>query len=268
VKLDSLAPLSFCCVAGCFWVTTKHDGDALRRDVDSLNDRMSTKARVLDQQIDQLQSLMDAATKVLKRNDADIGADVDELRSDVRTMNGLVTSINRTMTDFKAAIAAYEHANDSRLDALDQRITQLETGMPGPNSSPDELWRLGSDAFAAQRYTDAIAIFGRLASKFPAHPHAADALYFEGQSYSNLQDWDHAIGMYETLVRTFPASELADDGLYLAAEAAEKLKNCTDARAYLGLIKKNYPHSNVIADAARLDKSLHRSERDRSKCRQ
>ena len=267
MKLDALAPLTLCCVAGCFWVTTKHDGDALRRDIDSLNERTSTKARVLDEQIDQLKSVVDAATKVLKRNNADIGADVDELRTDVQTMNGLDASISNALTGLEAQITSYQHANDSRVDALDQRIRQLETGKPGPDSPPDELWRFGSEAFTARRYTDAIEILGRLTSRFPTYPRAADALYFEGQAYSNLQDWDHAIGMYETLLRTFPTSTLTDDGLYLAAEAAENLKNCTDARAYLGLIKKNYPTSNVITEATHLDTTLRRALRDKSKCR-
>jgi TolA-binding protein len=267
VKLDALAPLTLCCVAGCFWVTTKHDADALRRDIQSLNDRTSTKARVLDEQIDQLKSVVDAATKVLKRNNADIGADVDELRADVQNLNGVATSVSNTLNGLKAEITAYQRANTNRIDALEQRIAQLETGKPGPNSSPDELWRFGSDAFSARRYTDTIEILGRLTSKFPTYPRAADALYFEGQAYSDLQDWDHAIGMYETLLRTFPTSPLTDDGLYLAAEAAENLKNCTDARAYLGLIKKNYPTSNVLSEAMHLDTTLRRALRDKSKCR-
>ncbi|HEX4455765.1 MAG TPA: tetratricopeptide repeat protein [Kofleriaceae bacterium] len=222
---------------------------------------------MLDAQIDQLQSVVDAATKVLKRNDADIGADVDELHTDVRSLNGLDASIANSMTGLQTQITTYQRANDGRIDALEQRIAQLETGMPSPNSSPDELWRLGSEAFNNRRYTDAIEIFGRLTSRWPAYPRAADAVYFEGQSYSDLHDWDHAIGMYETLLRTFPTSMLADDGLYLAAEAAENLKNCTDARAYLGLIKKNYPKSNVLSEAAHLDTTLRRVLRDKSKCR-
>ncbi|HEY1549589.1 MAG TPA: tetratricopeptide repeat protein [Kofleriaceae bacterium] len=267
MKLETIAPLVVCCMAGCFWVTTKHDGDVLRRDVDALDARMGEKARVLDTQIEQLESVIDEATKVLKRNDADIGADVDELRTDVRGVNGLAASSKRSMTDLVSEIATYQHANDNRIDQLEQRIAQLETGKPSLDTSPDELWQLGSSAFNARRYTDAIEIFDRLTSAFPKYPRAADALYFKGEAYSDLDDWDHAIGTYQTLLQRFPSSALADDGLYLAAEAAQNLKNCTDARAYLGLIRKNYPASNVTRAAAHLDMTLHREERDRSKCR-
>ena len=71
-------------LTGCFWVTTKSEGESLRHDVDSLNTRISTKEKALDDQVKQLQAVIDEATKVLKRNNADIGADVDQLRTDVQ----------------------------------------------------------------------------------------------------------------------------------------------------------------------------------------
>jgi hypothetical protein len=53
VNLEIVVSLMSCSVAGCFWVTTKREGDALHRHIDSLSARTSTKARALDAQIDQ-----------------------------------------------------------------------------------------------------------------------------------------------------------------------------------------------------------------------
>ena len=253
-------------LSGCFWVTTKSEGEGLRKDVNSLNDRISTKEKALDDQVKQLQAVIDEATKVLKRNNADIGADVDALRADVRTANGLATSINQGMTDLKTSFDAYRKENDARLDGIEQRVGQLESGKPSANSSPDDLWRLGTQAFDAGRFTDAIEIYKRLVSSFPTHARAGDAQYFKGQSYTNLKDWDKAIGAYQQLVEKYPDSSLADDGLYFAAQAAQTLKNCTEARTYLGLIKTKYPKSNVTKQAADLDASLRKDLKNKSKC--
>lgn len=251
---------------GCFWVTTKSEGEGLRKDVNSLNDRISSKEKALDDQVKQLQVVIDEATKVLKRNNADIGADVEQLRTDVRTANGLATTINNTMGDLKTAFDKYKKDNDDRLDGLEQRIGQLESGKPSANSSPDDLWRLGTQAFDAARYSDAIEIYKRLVSSYPTHTKAADAQYFVGQSYTNTKDWDRAISAYQKLVEKYPDSSLADDGLFFAAQAATTLKNCTEARTYLGLIKTKYPKSNVLKQANDLDASLRKDLKNKAKC--
>jgi TolA-binding protein len=253
-------------LGGCFWVTTKSEGETLRKDVNSLNDRISTKERALDDQVKQLQTVIDEATKVLKRNNADIGADVEGLRNDVRTANGLVTALNQSFGELKAAFDKYRKENDARLDSLEQRVGQIESGKPSANSSPADLWRLGSAAFDAQRYADAIEIFKRLVQTYPTDAKADDAQYFKGQSYGKLNDWEHAIGAYQTLVEKYPESDLADDGLYFAALAAQQMKNCTEARTYLGLVKSKYPKSNVLSSTTKLDAEIKKDLRNKSKC--
>jgi tol-pal system protein YbgF len=251
---------------GCFWVTTKSEGEALRKDLTHVQGRLDAKEKTLDDQISQLHKVLEDATKVLKRNSADIGADVEALRTDVRTANGLVTSINNSMTELKQAFDTYRKGNDARLDAIEQRVVQIESGKPTASSSPDELWKLGTTAFEAARYNEAIEIFKRLTQTFPTHDRADDAVYFRGQAYTNLKDWDHAIGVYQQLYDKYPDSSLADDGLYFAAVAAQQLKNCTEARTYLDLVKKKYPKSNVAKQVDELDKALKKDAKNKARC--
>jgi len=252
--------------SGCFWTTTKSEGQAMRRDITSLQGRLDTKEKELDTQIKQLQTVIDEATKVLKRNSADIGADVEKLSTDIRTANGLVSAINNNINELKVAFDKYRKDNDARMDSLETRVAQIESGKPTANSSPDDLWKLGTQAFEAARYNDALDIYKRLVQTFPTHTRADDAQYFRGQAYSNLKDWDNAISMYQQLVQKYPDSELADDGLYFAAVAAQQLKNCTEARTYLGLVKSKYPKSNVAKQAADLDAQIKKDAKNKAKC--
>lgn len=247
---------------GCFWATTKSEGEAIRKDVKSINERLAAKEQTLDDQIKQLKQVLEDSAKLLKRNSADLGADVDQLRSDVRTANGLVTAVNNGINELKTALARTE----ARIDGLEQRLGQLESGKPSANSSPDDLWKLGSTAFEAARYNDAIDIFKRLVQSFPTHARAADAQYFRGQSYTNLKDWDQAIAAYQFLYQKYPDSSLADDGLYFAAVAAKNLKNCSEARAYLGVIAQKYGKSNVAKTAASLDATIKKNLKVKSQC--
>src|SRR5215210_3742959 len=208
-------------LSGCFWATTKSEGEALRKDVTKLQDQMSAKQKTLDDEIAQLQKVLDESSKLLKRNSADLGADVDSLRNEVREAKGLAQQMSITSNELKVAFDAYRKSNDARLDQVEQRLSQIESGKPTANSSPDDLWKLGSQAFEAARYNDAIDIFKRLAAGFPTHERADDALYFRGQSHTNLKDWEKAIGVYQILLDKYPDSALTDDGLYFAALAAQ-----------------------------------------------
>jgi len=251
---------------GCFWVTTKSEGEQMRKELTLVQGRLDAKEKTLDQQISQLQKVLDDATRVLKRNSADIGADVDSLRNDVRTANGLVTQVNNSINELKQAFDTYRKGNDARLDALEQRVVQIESGKATASSSPEELWKLGSAAFEAARYNEAIDLFKRLSQTYPTHERADDSVYFRGQAYTNLKDWDHAIGVYQQLYEKYPDSSLADDGLYFAALAAQQLKNCAEARTYLGLVRQKYPKSNVTKQAAELDNALKKDLRNKAKC--
>lgn len=262
----ALATLLAVSLSGCFWTTTKSEGQALRRDVNSLQVRVDAKEKELNTQIDQLKAVLEEASKVLKRNTADLGADVDKLSADIRTANGLVSAINNNINELKLAYDKYRRDNDARLDSLEQRLAQIESGKPSANSGPDDLWKLGTQAFEAARYNDAMEIYKRLYQTFPTHARADDAAYFRGQSYTNLKDWDKAIGAYQTLVEKYPDSDLADDGLYFAALAAQQLKNCTEARTYLGLIAQKYPKSNVVKQSKDLDAQIKKVLKDKAKC--
>ena len=75
-KMPVLLALSLTLSAGCFWATTKSEGEVLREDVASINERLSAKERSLEEQITQLQKVLEDSAKLLKLNSADLGADV------------------------------------------------------------------------------------------------------------------------------------------------------------------------------------------------
>lgn len=253
-------------LTGCFWATTKSEGEVLRKDVTSLQTRLDAKEKELETQIQRLQGVLDEATRILKRNSADIGAEVERLSSDVRTANGLANEIKTGITDLRTAFDAYRKATDTRLDGLEQRLAQLESGKPAANSTAEDLWRLGTTAYQASKYHDAIEAYRRLAASYPTHERADDALYFRGQAHGKLLEWEKAIGVYQTLNQKFPDGELTDDGLYFAAIAAQQLKLCSEGRAYLEAIKKKFPRSNVAKDAATLEATLKKDARNKAKC--
>ena len=263
---------------GCFWVTTKSEGASLRKDVKQIDERLTIKEQDIDKQVGELQKILDEATKVLKRNSADLGADVDALRNDIRVSTGLVSAAKNMMDDLAAQVEKYKAANDERLGAIEARLATLEGGgkpagtggttgtNPVAGLNPDDLWTQGTDAFKAGKWDEAREAYKKLAVGFATHSRADDAQYFRGESYFQQQDWDSAIREFQKVYDKFATSDLADDALFRAAEAAAKLKNCSEGRAYLSLLKQKYGSSSLVKKAEAMDKDLKASAKNKAKC--
>lgn len=262
---------------GCFWVTTKSEGQSLRRDVKQLDERLTSKESEIGTQVTELQKVLDEATRVLKRNSADLGADVDALRNDIRVSTGLVSAAKNMMDELAAQVEKYRISNDERMTVLEARLAALEgggrpagtgtTGTPATaGMNPDDLWTQGTDAFKASKWDDARDAYKKLAVGFPTHARADDAQYFRGESYFQQQDWDSSIREFQKVYDKFAQSDLADDALFRAAEAASKLKNCSEARAYLSLLKQKYASSSLVKKADTMDKDLKASAKTKTKC--
>jgi tol-pal system protein YbgF len=267
---SALALVLIAQLAGCFWTTTKSEGKALRHDVDALNTRVDTKEKDLAGQLEKLQAILDEATKVLKRNSADLGADVQAMQDDMRTMHGLLTAAKTYTDEVKAGVDRL----NARVDTIDQRLALLEKGgaPAGPGTpvvngaNPDDLWAQGRAAFEASKWDEARDAFKKLVVQFPNNDRADDAQYFRAESYFTEKNFDDAIREYQKVYDKYPASPLADDAMFRAGESAEQLKNCTEARAYFGQLKQKYPQSNLVKKSDEKDKALKAAAKNKAKC--
>jgi tol-pal system protein YbgF len=266
IKLASLSLAA--ALGGCFWVTTKSEGESLRKDVNALQTRVDSKEKDLSGEVDKLKQTLDEAAKVLKRNSADIGADVQSLQDDMRNVRGLITASKTYADEIKANVDKL----NAKMDALDQRVAALEKiaggtgGTGGSLVNPDDLWANGKAAFEAQRWDEARDAFKKLVVGFPDHPRASQAQYFRAEAYFQQKQYDSAIGEYQKVVDKYASSDLADDALFREGESAEALKNCTEARAYFGLLAQKFPKSNLLKKAEEKDKQLKKDAKNKSKC--
>jgi TolA-binding protein len=261
--------------SGCFWFTTKHEGNTLRRDMDGLETRLSTKEEGLEGKIQQLEAVLEEATKVLKRNSADLGADFAALAEQMRVVQGLVTAAKGYTDDVRKEVAALKASADNdrevltrRLESAEQRLTALEDRSKQPElpASPDELWSKGKAAFDAGDHATAHRLFRQLIATAPAHGRAGEAQYYRGEALFRDNDLEGAIRELQKAYDNYKDGAFADDALFRAGEAAQRLKRCTEARAYFGLLLQKYPRSSLAARARAKDQELKAAAKDKAKC--
>jgi TolA-binding protein len=253
--LFALAPLG-----GCFFATTKHEGQELRRDVDALERKVD---QGLGGKVEQLEKVLDDATKLLTRNSADLGAEVSNLGDEQRKLNGLVMEAKRLADEIGPLVEKHE----VRLGELEQRVAALEQKTTvAPPKSAAELWNEGQAALAGGDSVRAEAAFRTLVVKYPSDDRADDAQLGRAESLARARQFDKALPEFQKVYDKYPTSSVADQALFRAGEVALELRWCTDARAYFGLLRQKYPRSSLAKKARDKDAAIKKIAGDKKKC--
>lgn len=257
--------LSLLFSSGCWWFARKSDTKALRADVNEIDTRLATKEEEIETKVKRLQQVLDEATALLKRNSADVGADVQAMQQELRQLRGLVTEAQRYANEIRGDVATIK----TQTTQLDERVAKLEfiieeiTRKP---VDPNALWEEGKSAMERGDAATAEARFKSLVLQYPSHERADDAQYNRGEMHYKKNDLELAITEFQKVWDKYGDSGLADDALYRAGEAAQTLKHCAEARAYFGLLTSRYGKSDLVKKAKSKLDQLKKDLKNRKKC--
>jgi tol-pal system protein YbgF len=247
--------------SGCFWVTTKHEGKQIKKDVARIDAEVKTSVR---KKVAELQEVLDKATKLLTRNSADLGAEVDTLEKENAEMRGLVMEAKR----LSESIAKGVQEQRDRLDSLEKRLTELEQKVATePQKSPEQMFAEARTVFDAGNYERAKAMFKVIAIRHSTDDIAPEAQYYRGESHFRGKDYKGAIGEFQKVFEKYPKSRRADEALFRAGESATALKWCTDARAYFGVLVQRYPKSSLVKRAKKNLSTLKKNAKNKRVCK-
>jgi TolA-binding protein len=243
-------------LGGCFFATSKKEGQDLRRDVDAVKTGLGAR-------VEKLEKVLGEATALLTRNSADLGADLGTIGEEQRKLNGLVQEAKRLTESIVPMVEQHE----VKLGEMEQRLQALEAKGAAPvTKSAAELWSEGQGAMSSGDFARAELAFRTLVVKYPADDRADDAQFGRGESLARARSFDKALPEFQKVYEKYPTSSLAAQGLFRAGEVAEELKWCTDARAYYGLLRQKYPKSPYAKKAQARETALKKIVRDRRQC--
>jgi TolA-binding protein len=246
-------------LGGCFWATTKHEGDEMRLDIARLERKVDDN---LGTKVAELERVLAEATKLLTRSSADVGAEVSSLSEEQRKLNGLVMDAKRLADGIGPLVEKHE----VKLAELEARLAALEqkTAAP-PTKSAAELFTEGQAAMAASDFERAKNAFRTLVVKYPGDGQADDAQINRAEASARQSRFEEALPEFQKVYDKYPKSPYADQALFRAGEMAEALSWCTDARAYFGLLRQKYPKSPLAKKAVAKDAAI-KKLKERKKC--
>ncbi len=256
---------------GCFWFTAKDEGEQLRKEVDYLNDRvklienetaekqahlteMITRARG---EVDKLEQTLTKATRILSRNSADFGADMEMVKERLRELDGVLAEMRHTVDESSKQV---ELTNQKVHDfALAAGIDLPVDGSKVPND-PERHLDMIRDSFTGERYGETRALGKLFLERHPKHQSADAAQLYIAKSYMEQKRWAKALGALRSFTDKYPNSQNTPEALYEMARAFYSLGDCTDARILLDALTSRHKSSDFAKKGRQLREIMNKNK--------
>jgi tol-pal system protein YbgF len=239
---------------GCFWATTKHEGEVMQGQIKNLDTRVTAQEQVLSGRVKQLDESIDKATKMLARNSADLGTRVDGFSDELAKFAGRLETLQRSIDAARSELAQVKQDQQSLATRMDSIERQLGITPGQPTSQPvtvDKavLFDGAYQKLQAGKFDDARREFRLYVQAFPQDDKADDAAFYIGETFFKQKDFEKAIAEYQKVIDTWPKGDMADDAFLQAGLAALEKGWCVDAGAYLGELVRRFPTSPLVKTA-------------------
>lgn len=245
--------------SGCLMLAS--DGDELReqaqardRRIEQLEQQASKNQQEVDKKLAELQQVLDKATGVLTRGNADVGAQVDQMRQQIATTEGIVDELRHKFEALDQQMTA------QRAD-IDQQLAKLRSGKEvlDPSQVPTDKsghFKLAYDAYAAGEHEKARALFREYILRYRDDAKSGEAQYWIGASYTTQGKPATALGEYRKVIADFGKSSAVNVSLFGMADAFFRLRACGDATSAIDALLKRKPEPGLTDRAKKLLKEV------------
>jgi tol-pal system protein YbgF len=221
--------------------------------------RQNESLSKLDREVAQLNS-------AARRNDADLGVQLDQALQSVGRLRGQVESWEGRLSTVESDVKKAQDELDLRFQKLtDQQRVQEASQAEKDRAEADRLKneRLLSNPTALFAEVDRLIGEGKagdarkLLREFTIRAKGdknlekslPDAQYYIGETYYAAQDWQQAASEYNNVRKNYGKSARVPDALFKLGMCFEKLKLPDDAKLFYETIVQKHPKSSVAKDA-------------------
>ena len=253
------------CLSGC-WVTARQ-GQEMRTAADARDQRIAQleqQARQNQEQlagkIQQLEELLQRATKILHRASAEVGAQVETLAEKQEVVDGQIAEVKHALTMLTRETAEKRAILKTQLAdlAVSKRGVQL-TAADIP-ADPGPHFAAAYDAYKKTDLKRARALFRAYLERYPDDEKAGNAQYWIAATYTQNNKPATALGEYRKVIADHGHSGAVNVALYGMGDAFYKLHACSDARDALKALVKRKPKKGLRERAEALIKSIKGAE--------
>lgn len=238
---------------------------ALSTQLQALQKAMREQQQLTERQaelIDEMKTEVDGLSRAARRNDADLGVQVDNVLQQMGQLRGLVEGtkeradeieqkVNRLEEAAKIAGAASEEDKTRAIEEAKAREQIL--------ANPELVINESIALVNQQKAEDARSLLREFLLRAKENKAfdrwKADAQYLVGETFYAEGDYKRAATEYNTVRKKYPDASKVPDALLKMGMCFEQLNLPDDAKLFYQTVKKQYPKSGAAKEAtARLKK--------------
>jgi TolA-binding protein len=262
----SFLALSLAFLAAAPGCVTSGEGDLMKRDISKVQERldaMEKRGAEAEEQMVRLRKILDEATGLLARNNADVGARVQKSEMDIGAVTGKIDEAKNLLEE----IQRKQNDQGTRLAALEQGQQKIvDKVAPTMADDKETLWKQAQERMASGMRDDARRFYRGFIQRFPQDGRAPQAYLEIGRSYALDGKHTQAAAEYQKVIDGYKTSNEVPEAMWLLGQAFYDLKFCTDARALLQDMVHRYPKSSRANEAKSRIRELQKMSRDKKAC--
>jgi tol-pal system protein YbgF len=233
---------------------------------------LQTQQKKQQELVAKMTSDVESLNKASRRNDADLGTQLDEAREQVGRLKGLVETFQERLTNVEATAQKAQEEQDVRFKQLQEQervqaikseqdkkkaieeTMRRERLLGDPNGLFEEVQKqIGAGNPASAR--DLLRAFAvRAKSDRQLEKRLPEADYLIGETYFAEGKYQQAAAEYNGVRKNHPKSTKVPEAVYRLGMCFEKLSMKDDAKLFYTTVIQKYPKSSVARDAkSRLD---------------
>jgi TolA-binding protein len=246
----------------CFY--TKSEGDDLKREVETLKQRLSGDMARAETERVKLQKIMEQATALLTRNSADVGAQVERIQAKSDKLTGQMEVVEVGLRELQQKISEVQAKVEVKLEGIG---TGSSAKTPPTPENKDELFQLAQSKVSSGNPAEGRRLLRLFIDKNPSDPRLDRAQLLLGDSYFGEEKFAAAIVEYKKIEEQFKKSALLPDGFYKIGMSFYQLKFCNDAEIFLSRLLKQHKAHPQSPRAEKVLQLIKRYKRDPKICR-
>lgn len=248
--LLALLPL-LACGGGCFWVTTRRQGDELRERAETLETRVVALEKQLESDRAEYTELIQKAERdvtelegVLERATAaaaDYAADTNNMRESLAELEGGLAELREELRRMGQAAEQREDSIRDRVEVIASKVgldpPLDQTGIPHEKVAH---YGAAGAAFEKGEYGKARSLYRAFIEQYPTDDHVDDAQLQIGRAYAKEGRHAQALTAFNVIVDRYSSSDLMGETLYEMAGSLYKMRSCNDAITLLQAVIQRY----------------------------
>ena len=224
----------------------------MQADIAANEKRLDTLEADLEAKRKELEETLAEASRVLRRNSADQGLQIEEIQQRLAVMEGQFAEIRMEQ-------AGASEAQAQRSLEIQQRLSEVAraAGMDVPLESSEipesksAHWDALEKSYRVNKHSHTRALARAYVARYPRDKKADNAQYLIGSSYLQQEQAAAALGEFQKVISNYRSGDAIDDTLFDMAQAFLKVRQCNDAGTALRALLNNHPKSPLRKQAQR-----------------